>query len=60
MLIATEKASVTNCDFKGEHNTLDFFRVVATLGVPASSEREGAAAPYDMHGSTQWRSRRFA
>ena len=60
MLIATEKARVRNCDLKGEHNTLDIFGVVATLDVSAHSESDGSPAPYDMHGATQWRHRRFA
>jgi hypothetical protein len=60
MLIVTEGASVTNCDFKGEHNALDILGVVATLDVPARSEREGSPALYDMRIATQWPHRRFA
>ena len=57
--IATEKAGVTNCDFKGAHNALDIFGVVATLDVPARSRSDESPVPYDMHGATQWQRSRF-
>jgi hypothetical protein len=58
MLIATEKASVTNCDFKGEYSALNIFEVAATLNVAACSGGEGSPVPYDVHGVTQLQRRR--
>jgi predicted ATPase len=46
-LITTEKASVTNCDFKGEHNALDIFGAVDTLDIAAHSGSDRSPAPYD-------------
>jgi hypothetical protein len=60
MLIATENTRVSNCDFKGEHNTLDIFGVVTTLAVSSRLGIDGPPAPYDMHDTTQWKHRRFA
>jgi predicted ATPase len=47
MLIATERAGATNCDFKGEYNALDIFGVVDTLDIAARSGSDGSPAPYD-------------
>jgi hypothetical protein len=60
MLIATDNASVSlTVNFKGEYNALDIFGVVATLDVPARSESDGCSVPYEIHGATQWKRRRF-
>ena len=61
MLIATENTGGgSNCNFKREHNTLDIFGVVTTLAVSSRLGIDGPPAPYDMHGTTQWKRRRFA